>query len=369
MFYVKNIVYYIILFVGQLNFRVMMGHQVVYSPVSAGSMPNLPQPLSNRSFWVPRTCMLPLTDANSLELYDESRIRKKKRNQHRPPGWAKGRLKYGELILDEAVKSVFEDPSQAYHPFASKEQCEEAMDIRARKLTKTEILSNKVYYTFETVEKQRECTNLPTLRLKSWGRCAFVAPGSNLLRHWRGEQIDYHDTVIRLGHMPLEGWSKIVGNRTDVLIGRGTIHSKHAHGYDGLKYIIGKDNSEVSKSSPSHLEIVDSLNFYPKLSIVNNVKVNLGAPQLGLPLYKVMTSPIGKKSRGPSTGFLHVLRIIFSGLCSKVNVFGMSSECGGYYHDQKTKMKLHHSCELESWSLHYLMKVHGARTNTCIWNT
>jgi hypothetical protein len=169
--------------------------------------------------------------------------------------------------------------------------------------------------------------------------------------------------------MPLVGWSKVAGNRTDVLIARGTIHSKYAHDYDGLKYIIGKERSGTSNLLPIQLEIVDSLNFYPKLHTVNNVKVNLGSPQLGHALYKVMTSPIGKKSRGPSTGFLHVLRIIFSGLCSKVNIFGLSAECGGYYHDQNVQMKLHHSCELESWSLHYLMKVHSERTNICVWNT
>jgi len=169
--------------------------------------------------------------------------------------------------------------------------------------------------------------------------------------------------------MPLIGWFKVAGSRTDILIGRGTIQSKYAHTYNSLKYLIGKDSSGANMSSTHELEIADSLNFYPLLGHVNHVKVNLGSPQVGDAIYRVMTSPIGKKYRGMSTGFQHALRIIFSGLCSRVHIFGLSSDCGGYYHNQNVKMKLHHSCELESWILHYLMKVHGEYTNLCVWNT
>lgn len=168
--------------------------------------------------------------------------------------------------------------------------------------------------------------------------------------------------------MPLSGWSTVVGSRTDILIGRGTIQSKQAHDYNSLKYLIGRDSPGARTGVTESLKIVDSLNFVPQSQQLNNNIVNVGIPQVGTALYHVMTSPIGKKHRGSSTGFTHVLRIIFSGLCSRVHIFGLSSNCGGYYYDPKVRMKLHHSCELESWALHYLMKEHSKYTNLCIWN-
>jgi len=333
----------------------------------AGPMKGLEQPLKNESFWLPDTCKLALNESTLKPKSEEKKGRRRK--GERPPGWNKETLKYGEFILDEAVKSIFRDSTHKYHPFLSKQMCSEDLDIRAKKIAKSRISQGKVDHEYILMGKRKNCSNLPSLRSKSWGKCAFVAPGSNLLKHKRGEQIDLQDTVIRVGHMPLIGWIKVAGSRTDILIGRGTIQSKYAHTYNSLKYLIGKDSSGANMSSTHELEIADSLNFYPLLGHVNHVKVNLGSPQVGDAIYRVMTSPIGKKYRGMSTGFQHALRIIFSGLCSRVHIFGLSSDCGGYYHNQNVKMKLHHSCELESWILHYLMKVHGEYTNLCVWNT
>lgn len=348
-------------------------HKVVHCEVSkkyvletAGVMHDLLQPLRKESYWIPAACKVALNQSES-EIETEIN-RKRKSKSRRPHGWQKGTLRYGEFILDEAVKSIFRTSSHKYYPFACKQLCSEDFDIRAKRLAKTDPLYHRSYDEFITLERQKDCSNLPDLRSKSWGSCAFVAPGSNLLKYKRGEQIELQDTVIRLGHMPLSGWSEFVGSRTDILIGRGTIQSQHAHIYNSLKYLIGKDSSDARGRRTIGLQIADSLNFIPELRRLHGVKVNIGIPQVGTSLYHVMTSPIGKKNRGSTTGFLHALRIVFSGLCSKVHIFGLSAECGGYYYNQKVRMKLHHSCELESWALHYLMKKHHESTNLCIWN-
>ena len=37
-----------------------------------------------------------------------------------------------------------------------------------------------------------------------------------------------------------------------------------------------------------------------------------------------MTSPIGVKDRGPSSGFTYIKEILFAGFCERVDVYGMS---------------------------------------------
>ena len=338
-----------------------MGH-VSYSKLTPGKMPDLVESLSNSSFWMPLQCH---TDSLYTSHF-KARTKGKIKNR-RPSGWKTRTLHYGEYIMDGAVSSIFKNFSNHFYPFESRQLCEENLDLREKGVGKIGLGKGIVYSELLKVSSMKKCEDYPNLPSGSWGTCAFVSSGSNLLRGKRGKQIDSFDTVIRLGHMPLSGWEEYVGGRTDVLIGRGSIQSKHNQKYTTLKYIIGKDvNKPIS--GVQYLRVADSLNYYPETVILGEVKLKLGSPRFARTLYRVMTDPIGKKYRGPSTGYAHVLRILFSSLCSKLHVFGLSSECGGHYYDQKALMKKHHSCELESWTLHYLMKKHHNSTNLCIWN-
>ena len=71
----------------------------------AGPMKGLKQPLKNESFWLPRKCKLALNESTQKAEIEEKKGKRSERK--RPPGWNKGTLKYGEFILDEAVKSIF----------------------------------------------------------------------------------------------------------------------------------------------------------------------------------------------------------------------------------------------------------------------
>ena len=64
------------------------------------------------------------------------------------------------------------------------------------------------------------CEKLTSMPRNSLGSCAFVAPGSSLLRVPMGSFIDGHDTVLRLGHEPLKDWSKYTGIKTTAVIGK-----------------------------------------------------------------------------------------------------------------------------------------------------
>ena len=85
--------------------------------------------------------------------------------------------------------------------------------------------------------------------------------------------------------------------------------------------------------------------------------------------YRAMTLPAkGRINRARSTGYEEVLKLLFSGLCSRIDVFGLTANCGGYYHEREHVMSVHHSCELESWSLHHIMRYYKAESSRlCVW--
>eukprot|EP00227_Mantoniella_beaufortii_P011591 CAMPEP_0197574826 /NCGR_PEP_ID=MMETSP1326-20131121/427_1 /TAXON_ID=1155430 /ORGANISM="Genus nov. species nov., Strain RCC2288" /LENGTH=149 /DNA_ID=CAMNT_0043137473 /DNA_START=698 /DNA_END=1147 /DNA_ORIENTATION=+ len=148
--------------------------------------------------------------------------------------------------------------------------------------------------------------------------------------------------------MPLIKWARYTGSRTDVMIGRGAINGNLARDTSNYTLLIGRD---VAARDIPHL--------HPAL---------LGDPGVSYNLYRTMTiPPVGRKPRGPTTGLIQLLSLISSGLCRTVNVFGMCYNGGGHYFDFKDKMKIHHSCELESWALHHLMKKHYDVFHMCLW--
>ena len=166
--------------------------------------------------------------------------------------------------------------------------------------------------------------------------------------------------------MPLDGWYKYTGSRTDVLIGRGTIQSRFAQGKDeNLKFLIGQDSAAIISRSVESIRPSDSTLIKPTWNH-HKSKLILGDPRVADILYEVSTKPLNGKRRGPTTGFTHILRIILSQFCEEVDVFGLSPNCGGHYYNLNSQMKNHHSCELESWVLHYIMKNAYEKTKICV---
>lgn len=320
--------------------------------VAAGKMPGLPHPLGNE-FWFPDTCHSSVPRNKKYKTF----VAKK-----RPPGWKNAEsLRDGKVLLQSWTHLL---QGNRLCTFLTEDCC------------KTDVAYSRV----STPKSKRGCQNLPKfspsnstcaeaykLHLRSWGTCAFVSQGSTLLRREHGNEIDNHTTVIRLGHMPLRGWEPFTGRRTDVLLGRGSIQSKHAGDYKEVRYVIGSDRTKISKNNAMQLQISNTLHVKPQSHFLGGIQVLLHDPNVMQHLYCVMTSPVGRKPRGPSSGISALMTIISSQLCEHIDVYGMSADCGGYYHNRKYAMKLHHSCELESWVLHELMKSHYSLARACVW--
>ena len=201
-----------------------------------------------------------------------------------------------------------------------------------------------------------EWLRLPMIEKGSWGTCALVALGDNMLSTPRGEEIDSHDTVIRLGELPIHRYERYVGSRTDVTWTRrrakmssfGTI----SKGREDVRLYIGGSNGNTQIAT---LKIVDSM--LQKDPIFGDFE---GFPDLIYKLFEIdnwnKEARGKKKKRSPSTGFRSALLLIFSGYCERLDLYGFSYNCGGAYYNTKHLMQISHNCELESWILHYIMK-------------
>jgi len=325
-----------------------------------GEMPGLEFPLGTK-YW-----LSPLCSTGSLA-YEKTKTKYLTNKKNRPPGWKKKVLEHGETILNHTLGTLNHSQSSVkYCPFLTAACCRsshlysENPDKNKRKI--------EPYVRFDV--PYEECSAPAEIESKSWGTCAFVTQGTSLRRVARGHEIDQSDTVIRLGHMPLKGWEKYTGSRTDVLIGRGSIQTKYAGDYSEVKILIGKDRAQAVYTKDrskflTRLRIINAVTQRPQkvsLSNGNTVSVGLGLSSL---LYDIMTTPIGHKKRGPTTGFRQILNILMSGFCDTLHIYGTTPNCGGYYHATSNVMKVHHSCELESWALHYLM--HSSQAHLCVW--
>jgi len=325
-----------------------------------GEMFGLDSPLGTK-FW-----LSPMCPATRLQ-YEKTKRKYLTKKKNRPPGWEKTKLQHGEFVLDRTLDEFSNSSSGLlYCPFLTAACCKTTSLFKINPVKKER---EDIPYVSFTVP-QDECRSAPDIPLKSWGTCAFVAQGTSLRRVPRGHEIDQSDTIIRLGHMPLKGWEKYTGTRTDVVIGRGSIQTKYARDYSHVKVLIGFDKARktymTESDSVTKVGILDATTRNPKqISLNSGETVTIGSLELPGLLYNVMTKPINQKKRGPTTGFHQVLNILLSGFCQSLHIYGTTPNCGGYYHKIDYLMKVHHSCELESWALHYLMR--SSKTNLCVW--
>ena len=61
---------------------------------------------------------------------------------------------------------------------------------------------------------------IPRLERRTWGSCALIGLSDDMLFHEYGKDIDSHDVVIRMGHLPLDKYKKHVGSKSDIVIYR-----------------------------------------------------------------------------------------------------------------------------------------------------
>jgi len=202
-----------------------------------------------------------------------------------------------------------------------------------------------------------EWNSLPDIEKGGWGSCAFVGLADTLLTGKQGFEIDNHDVVIRLGELPKKNYEVYVGTRTDVIwirrsakmAPRGTVSDEHKK----RRLYIGHNNGNTDVPV---LEIfahrIRKNRTYGKYS-----KDNASPAQLLYERFEdIKWSKSTTKKRNPSSGFKDALLLISSRFCSRLDLYGFSTNCGGAYYNVGHVMQLTHNCELESWFLHYIMQ-------------
>ena len=219
-------------------------------------------------------------------------------------------------------------------------------------------LTNKDLVEYEGV--------IPRLERRTWGSCALIGLSDNMLFHEYGKDIDSHDVVIRMGHLSLDKYKKHVGSKSDIVIyrPRALKRDNKSHRPLDVKVYLCK-NPITAKlrrtSSNKKLSFSTMRNSADIYCDTTNGK-NDHAGHLLRALYASM-SPRKK----PTTGTLYALRLAFSRLCNRLDIYGISSGGGGTYFEPNALTKKKHGTELDSWLLHFLMKNYESELKTCIY--
>jgi len=200
-------------------------------------------------------------------------------------------------------------------------------------------------------------SNFPSFETRSWGSCALVGLSDDMLLREYGKDINAHDVVIRMGHIPLKKYKKYVGSRSDIVIFRPGALNRDQIGHipSDVKAYLCKN---PRKSKVEFSTVKDSGSIYcDKGNGMNDF-----SQSLLIQLYKSMSPK--KKS---TTGTRYAIRLAFSRLCDRLDIYGISSSGGGTYFEPEALTKSKHGTELDSWLLHHLMKNYEEELRTCIY--
>lgn len=209
-----------------------------------------------------------------------------------------------------------------------------------------------------------DVSKFPYIESGSWGSCALVGFADILLSYPRGRDIDRHDTVIRMGEKSVRSYKDYVGKKTDITwIRRRSKMAPRGSMLDERKGLV--------RMYIGHNNGIPDM---PTLRVAT-VSKDLAGSESYLPerLYKLVAvknwnkGGSGKsKDRVASTGFKYAISLIFSRFCKRIDLYGMSSNCGAAYYKPEHLMQLQHNCELESWFLHHLMQQYEY-LSTCVY--
>lgn len=285
-----------------------------------GKTPKLTAPWS-ASYWRPAECKdsRPVTPQSDLMYFVPYSLRKKYK---RPSGWYGNTEAKAEAIIAQTVERLASGEGRC------------------------------------TVLLAGEDTATPDLKPGAWGSCAFVAQGDVLLRRYSQAHIDSYDTVVRLGHMKLKGFERFTGERCDVLFRHDVRANEDDGSYTTLKYIINGVHTRSRTTTPT---------AYPTAKILD-MKCSSGTVADELYPFMTGTIPGRLKHRKSSSGAGAALKLYESRLCTSIHLYGLSVNCGGRYSSGgKEVMKVVHSCELESWIFHHLMRTSKHPNQLCVY--
>jgi len=272
-----------------------------------------------------------------------------KARKKRPPAWVSPHLSNSDINKIDDMALFFLNRSN-FCPFLSKDCLSPGKEYKRKK--------DELPIRLSLQEWQR----LPHIKEESWGSCAFVGLGDNLLQKPKGKEIDSHDVVIRLGEPPLVAFKSFVGLKTDAtwirrtakMAPRGFVSNERKN----VKWYFERSNGvDIPVLKTALLFDAKSPTFTPfhtfLYEIVKVTKWNKSARK-------------GNSSRSPSTGFKAALALMFSRYCKRLDIYGLSFNCGGAYFNTNHLMQTKHNCELESWFLHHAMR-HIEEFQTCVY--
>ena len=185
----------------------------------------------------------------------------------------------------------------------------------------------------------------PDVKPLGFGSCAVVAVGSNVLKSERGKEIDAHDTVIRY-NSPMKKYEKSVGKKSDVIYWkiRGDEKEYGQEGQKAAKFYMFKDETKL-RMVASKKDLSENT-FKGKPILWPSPRRN-AIFEAAYYLYKKENKKI---SRGAASGgFKLAGDILASGLCTRVDLYGYSSEGAGKYFNLGKTMSSVHLMGLENF--------------------
>ena len=185
----------------------------------------------------------------------------------------------------------------------------------------------------------------PDVKAKGFGTCAVVAVGSNLLKSERGEEIDAHDTVIRY-NSPLKKYEKSIGRKSDIMYWkiRGDEKEYGQEGQKASKFYMFKDETKL-RMVASKKELNE--NTFKGKPILWSSPRRSSVFEAAYFLYKKENKKVSRGSA--SGGFKLAGDILASGLCTRVDLYGYSSEGAGKYFNLGKTMSSVHLMGLENF--------------------
>ena len=205
----------------------------------------------------------------------------------------------------------------------------------------------------------------PDLPAWSLGSCALVAVGDNLLRAKHGKAIDAHDTVIRY-NAPVKAYAQHVGRRSTVVYWKVRNNEKQygQEGDLGAKFVTFKDATKYHPIAGAKELKKGTFRGKPVLWPSDR-----GAEIWKTAYESYMRNVKGAPSKAASGGFKLACDVVGSGLCTRVSLYGFTSEGSGKYFDRSAMVKLAHFSGLEHFALRRMMEgLAEASPNVCIYD-
>eukprot|EP00899_Mesostigma_viride_P022257 jgi/Mesvir1/3215/Mv16366-RA.1 len=181
------------------------------------------------------------------------------------------------------------------------------------------------------------------------GACAVVGNGRSLHGKLHGEAIDKHDTIIRIGHVPITGYAPDVGQRTTITHQRNacfypsTIESCKTQDFDVAEKWFHKERYPVPL-----IWHAQPLFGAPPVWVVDGKKPaftteSMTRSDAAEALYKMLEPWVIRQGQAvvrgkqsplmPSNGFKVVMALLSSGLCSRIDAYGFTHDGVDHYYD------------------------------------